>query len=59
VKPECVRNFSSLIDFQPAEGQAQWRDKIKVLYSALLVCWKISIDYEAIDEGCLQNPVIK
>jgi hypothetical protein len=30
-----------------------------VLYSALVVCWKISIDYEAIDEGCLQNAVKK
>jgi hypothetical protein len=30
-----------------------------VLYSALLVYWKISIDYEAIDKGSLQNPVKK
>jgi hypothetical protein len=27
VKPECVRNFSLLMDFQPAEGHAQWRDE--------------------------------
>jgi hypothetical protein len=33
--------------------------KVKVLYSARLVYQKISIDYEAIDEGCLQNPVKK
>jgi hypothetical protein len=33
--------------------------KVKVLYSALLVCWKISIDYEALDKDCLQNPVKK
>jgi len=25
----------------------------------LIVCWKISIDYEAIDEGCLQNSIEK
>ena len=28
-----------------------------VLHSVLCVCWKISIDYKAINEGCLQNPI--
>ena len=27
VKPECGRNFSLLMDFQLAEGHAQWRDR--------------------------------
>jgi hypothetical protein len=33
--------------------------KVEVLHSAVFDCWEILIDYEAIDEGCLQNPVEK
>jgi len=31
--------------------------EVKVLNSALFVYWKISVDYKAIDESCLQNPI--
>jgi hypothetical protein len=33
--------------------------EVKVIHSALFVCWQISIDYKAVDKGCLQNPVEK
>ena len=32
---------------------------VKVLLSALFVCWKISIDYKAINEGALQISIEK
>ena len=31
--------------------------EVKVLQSELFVYWKISIDYKAIDESCLQNAI--
>jgi len=30
-----------------------------VIHSVLFVCWQISIDYKAVDKGCLQNPIEK
>jgi hypothetical protein len=33
--------------------------EVKVIHSALFVCWQISIDYKAVDKGCLQNPIEK
>jgi len=33
--------------------------EVKVLHSALFVCWKILIDYKAIDDRCLQNSIEK
>jgi len=33
--------------------------EVKVIDSMLFVCWQISIDYKAVDKGCLQNPIEK
>jgi len=33
--------------------------EVKVIHSALFVSWLISIDYKAVDKGCLQNPIEK
>jgi hypothetical protein len=33
--------------------------EVKVIHSVLFVCWQISIDYKAVDKGCLQNPIEK
>jgi len=33
--------------------------EVKVIHSALLLCWQILIDYKAVDKGCLQNRVEK
>jgi len=30
-----------------------------VIQSVLFVCWQISIDYKAVEKGCLHNPIEK
>jgi hypothetical protein len=43
------------MSFQLAQGRSQWKDKSQMHHSAIMVCWKISVAYKSIDEGCLQN----
>lgn len=56
-----MRQESYIVDGYPAwrESCTMERQKSKVLHITLYTCWIISIAYEAIDQGSLQNPVAK